>query len=84
MVPHQEDGGATYHQRFRTHEFVRGQEGDWWKGDVEKLRDLNYPDREVFPSVKAPNAAKRRQDAINREEFPSTETMPQYKCAPPC
>jgi len=74
-----EDGGATYHQRFRTHEFVRGQEGDWWKGDAEKLRDLNYPDREIFPSLKSPGATKKRQDAINREQAPSTETMPQYK-----
>jgi hypothetical protein len=27
-----EDGGATYHQRFSTFEFVRGQEGDKWIG----------------------------------------------------
>ena len=27
-----EDGGATYHQRFSTFEFVRGQEGDKWVG----------------------------------------------------
>ena len=74
-----EDGGATYHQRFRTHEFVRGQEGDWWKGDAEKLRDLNYPDREIFPPIATPGATKKRQDAINREQAPSTETMPQYK-----
>ena len=53
MIPG-EDGGATYHQRFRTHEFVRGQEGDWWKGDAEKLRDINYPDREIFPPIKTP------------------------------
>ena len=59
---------------------MRGQEGDWWKGDVEKLRDLNYPDREVFPPIKTPAATKRRQDAINREQSPTTETMPQYKC----
>ncbi len=30
------DGGATYHSRYSTHEFVRGQEGDAWKGVVEK------------------------------------------------
>lgn len=82
MLQLQEDGGATYHQRFRTHEFVRGQEGDWWKGDVEKLRDVNYPKREVFPPIKTAGAAKRRQDAINREQSPTTETMPQYKCEP--
>ena len=76
-----EDGGATYHQRYRTHEFVRGQEGDWWKGDAEKLRDINYPDREIFPPIKTPGATKKRQDAINREQAPTTEAMPQYKYA---
>ena len=29
-----EDGGATYHTRFTTWEFFRGQEGDPWKGVV--------------------------------------------------
>ncbi|MEZ0166964.1 sulfatase-like hydrolase/transferase [Kineococcus sp. LSe6-4] len=29
-----EDGGATYHNRFTTYEFFRGQEGDAWKGHV--------------------------------------------------
>ena len=32
-----EDGGATYHQRYTTFDLVRGQEGDKWKGDVDKL-----------------------------------------------
>jgi arylsulfatase A-like enzyme len=30
------DGGATYHSRYSTYEFVRGQEGDAWKGVVDK------------------------------------------------
>lgn len=30
------DGGATYHPRFSTYEFIRGQEGDNWKGVVDK------------------------------------------------
>lgn len=30
------DGGATYHSRFSTYEFIRGQEGDAWKGIVDK------------------------------------------------
>jgi len=30
------DGGATYHPRYSTYEFVRGQEGDAWKGVVDK------------------------------------------------
>ena len=29
-----EDGGATYHTRYSTWEFLRGQEGDPWKGVV--------------------------------------------------
>ena len=29
-----EDGGATYHSRYSTFEFFRGQEGDPWKGHV--------------------------------------------------
>ncbi len=31
-----EDGGATYHNRYRTYEFHRGQEGDLWKGQVAR------------------------------------------------
>lgn len=30
------DGGATYHSRYSTYEFIRGQEGDTWKGVVDK------------------------------------------------
>jgi len=29
-----EDGGATYHNRYDSYEFFRGQEGDRWKGEV--------------------------------------------------
>ena len=29
-----EDGGCTYHTRYSSYEFVRGQEGDPWKGSV--------------------------------------------------
>ncbi len=29
-----EDGGATYHTRYRSYEAFRGQEGDAWKGVV--------------------------------------------------
>lgn len=43
-----EDGGSTYHNRFVSYEFVRGHEGDRWKGVVEgfdgvdtKLQDQN-------------------------------------------
>jgi arylsulfatase A-like enzyme len=32
-----EDGGATYHNRYSTYEFFRGQEGDAWKGHVGEV-----------------------------------------------
>ncbi|MEU7747553.1 sulfatase [Nonomuraea sp. NPDC049158] len=48
-----EDGGATYHTRYSTWEFFRGQEGDPWKGVVGDAPN-------------GPFAAMKRQDAINR------------------
>ena len=41
-----EDGGATYHTRYDSYEFVRGQEGDRWKAMVqphwERLREMYH------------------------------------------
>jgi arylsulfatase A-like enzyme len=48
-----EDGGATFHTRYSTWEFFRGQEGDPWKGDVDALRTQ-------------PGAGIQKQDAVNR------------------
>ncbi|MFI6713670.1 sulfatase [Kribbella sp. NPDC050470] len=53
-----EDGGATYHNRFSTYEFFRGQEGDRWKGHV---RDPEPP-----PTLNGSNFLSR-QDWINRQ-----------------
>jgi arylsulfatase A-like enzyme len=53
-----EDGGATYHNRFSTYEFFRGQEGDRWKGHV---RDPEHP-----PTLNSGNFLSR-QDWINRQ-----------------
>ncbi|EFL27734.1 LOW QUALITY PROTEIN: putative sulfatase, partial [Streptomyces himastatinicus ATCC 53653] len=53
-----EDGGATYHTRYTTWEFFRGQEGDPWKGVVD-----GYREGEGLPL--------RRQDAINRTYMPT-------------
>ncbi|MCX2746811.1 sulfatase [Arthrobacter sp. MI7-26] len=50
-----EDGGATYHPRYTTWEFFRGQEGDPWKGVVEPAQSSQ--DR---------YAGMKRQDMINR------------------
>jgi arylsulfatase A-like enzyme len=51
-----EDGGATYHTRYTTWEFFRGQEGDPWKGVVE-------------PG--SAHGGMKRQDRINRSYMPT-------------
>ncbi|QHC62845.1 sulfatase-like hydrolase/transferase [Rathayibacter festucae] len=55
-----EDGGATYHTRYSTWEFFRGQEGDPWKGHVS----------EVDPSAPV-HQRMLRQDVVNRSYMPT-------------
>jgi len=55
-----EDGGGTYHTRYTTWEFFRGQEGDPWKGVVGP-----------GPAAGSPFAAMRRQDQVNRSYMPT-------------
>jgi arylsulfatase A-like enzyme len=52
-----EDGGATYHNRYSTYEFFRGQEGDLWKGMVH--------DPEIPETLNSPFLLSR-QDWVNR------------------
>lgn len=60
-----EDGGATYHNRFNTYEFFRGQEGDTWKGIVGHV-DIPADRKEMkFPMW--------RQDWINRSYMKTKE-----------
>ena len=70
-----EDGGATYHQRFTTFDFVRGQEGDKWIGDVEKLRDEKLAHGR-WPENQWTKMA--RQDLINRQVMSTSEEQPQH------
>ncbi|MEW2502413.1 sulfatase-like hydrolase/transferase [Amycolatopsis sp. NPDC047767] len=66
-----EDGGATYHNRFDTYEFFRGQEGDRWKGQVA---DPDIPE----PAVGARRAsAMIRQHWVNRQHFLKPGQHPQ-------
>lgn len=71
-----EDGGATYHQRYSTFEFVRGQEGDKWIGDVEKLRDPKGSEGR-WPEHR--HSSMFKQDNINREHMVSSDLQPQHK-----
>ncbi len=63
-----EDGGATYHNRYASYEFIRGQEGDLWKGDVaaadpSRLADIGY--------------RMRAQDGVNRSRMRDEAGHPQ-------
>lgn len=61
-----QDGGATYHTRYKTHEFSRGQEGDAWIGQVADP---------VMPTN--PIAGVNRQDMINRAHIRNEKDFPQ-------
>ncbi len=75
-----EDGGATYHNRYNSYEFVRGQEGDPWKAMVqppwERLREM-YHERQFDTSQRN----YFRHNIVNREfireesEFPSVQVF---------
>ncbi|WP_210480136.1 sulfatase [Naasia sp. SYSU D00948] len=66
-----EDGGATYHNRFSTYEFFRGQEGDPWKGHVA--------DPEIPETVSWRRNAAWRQDWINRAYMSAVEDHSQTR-----
>ncbi|MFB3892116.1 MAG: sulfatase [Phycisphaerae bacterium] len=64
-----EDGGCTYHPRYSSWEFFRGQEGDPWKGQVAEPA---IPD-----SVAPRNNWMWRQDWVNRQFQTHEELQPQ-------
>ena len=74
-----EDGGATYHNRYDSYEFVRGQEGDRWKAMVqpqwERLREL-YHARQFSTE----HRNRRAQDVINREFIRDEKDFPSVQC----
>jgi len=61
-----EDGGATYHNRYSSWEFIRGQEWDRWKAmvqpPIERFRAMYHP-------MQHPHGAQdgRLQAMVNRE-----------------
>ncbi len=64
-----EDGGATYHGRFSSFEFFRGQQGDRWKGQVAEP--------EVPESLRINRYASWRHDWVNRAHLAREEDHPQ-------
>ena len=81
-----EDGGASYHTRYDSWEFHRGQEGDAWIGQVEdpvEPASINRTTAATYrprgEGEKRRNGDTGRQDWINREVIDSEEKMPQAK-----
>ncbi len=74
-----EDGGATYHSRYSSYEYIRGQEYDPWKAMVqppiarfrEKFSEKHY-DFE--------RSRKRLNHAVNREFMREESDFPGPKC----
>ncbi|WNM31926.1 sulfatase [Streptomyces sp. Li-HN-5-11] len=66
-----EDGGATYHNRYRTYELFRGQEGDAWKGHVV--------DPEIPDNIRRITGEAWRQDWVNRQYMTTEADQPQTK-----
>jgi arylsulfatase A-like enzyme len=67
-----EDGGATYHNRYTSWQFSRGQEGDPWKGQVaDPVIPQSLSNRD--------GVATWRQDWVNRGYMNSEDQQPQAK-----
>ncbi|HEC8324397.1 TPA: sulfatase [Providencia rettgeri] len=71
------DGGATYHSRFSTYEFIRGQEGDNWKGVVNKPV-VHYESGEPEEN-KQRKIASRTQHLINQQYMQDEKDHPLVK-----
>jgi arylsulfatase A-like enzyme len=67
-----EDGGGTYHTRYTSWEYARGQEGDAWKGQV---KDPEIPET----LTKRDGQPSWRQDWVNRGYMTDESQQPQAK-----
>lgn len=74
-----EDGGATYHNRYSTYDFVRGQERDPWKAMVkpawERLREKYHPSQ-----FSEKPGSFHRNHIVNREFIRAEADFPSVRC----
>lgn len=74
-----EDGGATYHQRYKSWDFIRGQENDKWKAmvepPIERFKKMYDPRNYTIPGDD-----KRMMHCITREFIREEEDFPCVKC----
>ena len=66
-----EDGGCTYHHRYNTWHFSRGQEGDCWKAEVV--------DPDIPKNFKKTVKPHWRQDWVNRKYITEEKDFPQAR-----
>ncbi len=79
-----EEGGATYHQRYSTWDFIRGQEDDHWKAMVqpplerfrERYSEMHYP----FGTVVDASSRMRVQHIVNKEWMQEEADFPGPRC----
>ncbi|MSU88026.1 sulfatase-like hydrolase/transferase [Rhodobacteraceae bacterium 2CG4] len=73
-----EDGGATYHNRYDSYEFFRGQEGDRWQGvvapDWARL-DATYDASQVSRTARS----YKRHNVVNRDHIRDETDHPTFK-----
>ncbi len=74
------DGGATYHSRYDSYEFIRGQEMDPWKGYVDP--PFKEWKKKYHPSqFDTTPRSKHRRNMVNRhfiseyEDYPTVQTI---------
>ncbi|WP_318370950.1 sulfatase [Enterobacter sp.] len=72
-----EDGGATYHNRYSSYEFVRGQEGDLWKA---RLGDKSAEGLENYQRVEPLRKNMIAHDRVNRQYHRDEKDYPQAQC----
>lgn len=73
-----EDGGATYHTRYNSFDFIRGQESDPWKvlltSPIERIREKYHPSQNDPDSKQNPyNYMINREFIREKEDFPSSQ-----------
>lgn len=74
-----EDGGATYHTRYNSFDFIRGQESDPWKvmleASIDRIREQYHPSQNDPDSKQNPY-----HYMINREFIKEETDFPSVKC----
>lgn len=79
-----EEGGITYHQRYASWDFIRGQENDPWKAMVqpplERFRALYDGRHYKFGTEIDASSRMRLQHAINKEYMNDEADFPTARC----